>query len=494
MKIKLAYNTLTSLLMQLVTVICGLILPKLILTQYGSEVNGLCQSIAQFLGLISFMEMGIGQVIKSALYEPLVENDRQQISRVIASGSRYFKKIVYALIVYVIILILLYPSMVAASFDWTFTATLICAMCFSNFAQYCFGVVDGILLSANQRGYIQNITNIVTTVLNVILCTILIKLKVSIQLVKLVSSLVFLLRPIILRIYVKNKYFIDRKITYQQEPITQKWNGIAQHISAVVLERTDSVVLTLFSTLTYVSVYSVYYMVISGIVQIYTALTSGLPAIMGQLWTERDMKKLTVLFNGTETLLHGIVVFLFSCVMGLMLPFVQVYTNGIQSGEYMQPVFSLLLSVAYAVRCLRTPYNMIILAGGHFKQTQRCHIVAAVVNLLLSIAGVRKWGLIGIAFGTFAAMAYQTTWMAYYTSRYLLRRSFVYYIRHILVDVIIFTLVWYATQWIELTTVSYMGWFIMALQVAGLSFAITTLVTMACFGKDIKMMLQRTSG
>lgn len=491
MKKKLAYNTVTSLLMQLVTVICGFILPKLILTQYGSEVNGLCQSIAQFLGLISFLEMGIGQVIKSSLYQPLAENDQKRISQVIASGSRYFRKIAYALIAYVLILIMLYPSMVAASFDWSFTVTLMCAMCISNFAQYYFGVVDGILLSADQRGYIQNTINIVTAILNVLLCMLLIHLEASIQLVKLISSTVFLLRPVFLRIYVSSKYTVDRKITYQQEPIAQKWNGIAQHISAVVLEGTDNVVLTVFSTLTNVSIYSVYYMVIAGVVQLYTALTSGLPAIMGQLWAERDIKKLTTLFSRTETLLHGITVFLFSCVMGLILPFIQVYTDGIQNAEYIQPTFAMLLTFAYTVRCLRTPYNMIILAAGHFKQTQQCHIVAAVVNLLLSVVGVRRWDLPGIAFGTFVAMAYQTTWMAWYVSKHLLRRSFAYYTRHILADTVILVLVWFAIQWIKLSTVSYIGWFLMALQVAGIALVITVLVTIICFCKDIKNMLRK---
>ena len=491
MKRKLGYNTVFSLLMQLVTVICGFILPRLILTQYGSEVNGLCQSIAQFLGLISFLEMGIGQVIKSALYKPLVENDWKQISRVIASGTRYFQKIACALIVYVIILAMLYPTMVATAFDWTFAVTLIFAMCISNFAQYYFGVVDGILLSADQKGYIQNAINIVTAILNVLLCTVLIHLEASIQFVKLVSSTVFLLRPVALRIYVNKKYAVDRKITYRQEPITQKWNGTAQHISAVVLEGTDNVVLTVFSTLTDVSIYSVYYMVIAGVVQLYTALTSGLPAIMGQLWAERDINKLTVLFNTTETVLHGITVFMFSCVMGLILPFVQVYIDGIQNAEYIQPTFAMLLTFAYAVRCLRTPYNMIIYAAGHFKQTQRCHIVAASVNLSLSVVGVYIWGLPGIAFGTLVAMAYQTTWIAWYASKYLLRRSFAYYIRHILTDTVAVILVWFAIQWIKLPSVSYLGWVLMALQVAGIALVITVFVTVVCFGRDIKTSVVR---
>ena len=60
---KLLFNTGTALLSQLVTLISGFILPRLIIGQYGSEVNGLVSSITQFLAFFSMMEMGVGAVV-----------------------------------------------------------------------------------------------------------------------------------------------------------------------------------------------------------------------------------------------------------------------------------------------------------------------------------------------------------------------------------------------------------------------------------------------
>lgn len=37
---RLFYNTVSSLVFQLTTIICGFILPRLILSAFGSEVNG----------------------------------------------------------------------------------------------------------------------------------------------------------------------------------------------------------------------------------------------------------------------------------------------------------------------------------------------------------------------------------------------------------------------------------------------------------------------
>ena len=61
----------SSLLLQLVTIICGFIVPRLIISNYGSDVNGLVTSITQFLAYITLLEAGFGPVVKSLLYKPI---------------------------------------------------------------------------------------------------------------------------------------------------------------------------------------------------------------------------------------------------------------------------------------------------------------------------------------------------------------------------------------------------------------------------------------
>ena len=68
-------NTLASLANQVIVVICGFILPQLILNYYGSSVNGLIQSITQFIGLVGIFDAGMGVVIEACLYKPLAEGD-----------------------------------------------------------------------------------------------------------------------------------------------------------------------------------------------------------------------------------------------------------------------------------------------------------------------------------------------------------------------------------------------------------------------------------
>lgn len=485
MKKKLLLNTITSLALQLVTFLCGVILPRLVLGRYGSAVNGLVQSITQFLGIITFMELGMGQVIQSALYKPLLDQNMDEVSRILASGGKFFRRIAYVLAGYVVVLVCVYPLVTDTGHDWAYTAALIGAISISSFAQYYFGIIDRLLLNADQRGYIQYASQIVSLVLNTVACVILIHAGASIQVVKLTTSLIYLARPFFVRLYVRRHYRVNRRIHYTGEPIKQKWNGIAQHSSAVVLENTDTVVLTLMSTLENVSIYSVYHLIVYGVRSIYFSGALGIQSAMGKLWAKQDTAALKKAFGGVEALMHFAVVFLFGCTGVLILPFIQVYTSGVTDVNYIQPAFAMVITAAYGVQCLKSPYNILVMAAGHYKQTQRNHIVTAVVNLVISVAAVYAWGLVGVAVGTLVSMLYQTVWLAHYAAKHLMEESCLRFWGHLAVDILGVGLIWLATRWIRLGAATYLAWGIMALEVAAVAIAVVAVLALLLYRRKL---------
>ena len=72
---KALINSISSLLSQLVTIICGFVLPRLILSQFGSSYNGITSSITQFLNCVILLRAGVGGVTRAALYKPLADGD-----------------------------------------------------------------------------------------------------------------------------------------------------------------------------------------------------------------------------------------------------------------------------------------------------------------------------------------------------------------------------------------------------------------------------------
>lgn len=484
-KTRLAYNTFSSLLYQVSTVICGFILPRLILSVYGSNVNGLVNSISQFLGIISFLELGVGAVVQSSLYKPLAEHNEDQISKILKSANKFFRTIGTILLVYVILLVFFYPKFAKQSFDYSYTAILIVAISLSLFAQYYFGIVNRILLTADQRGYIQYNAQTVSVILNTLICFFLIRAEFSIQIVKLTTSVIYLLQPFVIYLYVRHHYNINRKISYTEEPIKQKWNGIAQHVAAVVIDGTDIVILTLFDSLSAVSIYSVYSLVVSGIKQLFQSTTNGVQSLMGELWAKGEEKKLKELFGWTEWLIHTGTVFLFGVTAIAIVPFVTVYTKGISDANYIQALFAALLVAAHAGHCLRLPYNILILAAGHYKQTQSNYIIATLLNIVISILTVNRFGLIGVAIGTLVAMCYQTIWMAIYDSRNLIKWPLKNFVKQVLVDILTIAIMVVSTINIKMNAISYGAWILYAFIVSIISIIIIILVNLVFYKSNL---------
>lgn len=460
----LFYNSVFPLIYQVVATICGFILPRLILGHFGTEVNGLVNSIIQFLGVISLLELGVGAVVQSSLYKPLAENDVINVSKVVTSADKFFRNLGYILLIYVIVMMVYYPILVKQNFDFFFTATLIFSISIRFFAQYFFGIVNRLILLADQKAYIQFIAQIMAIIANTVGCYILIKFDCSVQAVYGMTSIIFLLQPVAIHLYIKKKYALNRKIHYDVEPIKQKWNGIAQHIAAVILSNSDSIVLTAFSTLANVSIYSVYLLPISGVQLLILSMTAGIQALIGNLLAKQDLAKLNKVFAWTEWLIHSGTIFLFTLTATLIVPFVRVYTQGVNDADYVQPLFAVLLVLANAVRCLRIPYNIMILAAGHYKQTQHNYIIAAVMNIVISIIGVKQFGLIGVTLGTMAAMVYQTVWMAWYNSKNFIQWPMRNFFKQMAVNAVSAVSIFTVTGYFNMTGVSYLGWVVLAIK------------------------------
>jgi O-antigen/teichoic acid export membrane protein len=479
-KIRLAKNTISSFIGQISAIVSGFIIPRLILQAYGSDVNGLVNSIKQFLGIISFLDLGVGAVVQSSLYEPLAYHNNDLISKIYKSASKFFHTIGTILLIYVIFLVVFYPRFANQDFGYIYTALLIVAISISYFAQYYFGIVNELLLTADQHGYIQSIASTITIIINTIASYVLIFLGGSIQIVMFASSLAYLIRPFILNYYVKKHYVINKKIKYEIEPIQQKWSGIAQHVSAVVLDNTDIIVLTVMSTMANVSIYYVYHLVVNGLKTLFFSLTNGIQSLLGELLARKDYKELEKTFDWTEWIIHTVTTLCFGCTGILIVPFVRVYTNGINDANYIVPVFATCITLANAGHCLRLPYHIMIKAAGRYHETQNNFIIATTMNIVISVVMVHRFGLVGVAIGTMVAMIYQSVWMAFYNSNHIMKWPISNFFKHIAVDVATVVMGSLLTFRIPLIQVSYWAWIILAAEVfaiwTGIVIAINSLI------------------
>lgn len=481
---KLLLNTSTGLLKQIVTVICSFILPRYYLLHYGSAVNGLVSSIVNFLGFIALLDMGVGAVIQANLYKPLAEKNRDQISRIVKSSERFFRRLAYIFIAYIIVLCFIFPAIV--EFEAWYTISLILIISVSTLIQYLFGMTYQLLLNADQKSYVQLTLQIGTIVLNTIFAVVLMRMGASIHIVKLMTAIVYFLRPIGQMLYIQRHYNINKKIEVVGEPIKQKWNGFSQHFAAVVCQNIDVAVLTLFSNLQNVSIYTVYFNVINGVSQIIMTAATGLESLFGNMIANGEKERLLKTFSTVEWITHAGVTIAFTIAAITIVPFVSVYTKGITDTNYIAPLFGLLLVAAYGAQCLRVPYFRVIKAAGHFKETQNGAYISAGLNIIITIALVFKFGLIGAAIGTLVAMLYHTCYFVWYLHSNILVRSTKYFIRYLITDALIVVISYTLTKGFVASSESYAMWMVLALKVAGVVIAVSAIVNILAYRLQIK--------
>ncbi|MGO4940676.1 sugar isomerase [Fundicoccus sp. Sow4_D5] len=488
---QLKYNAFSSLTNQIVTVISSLILPRMILLYYGSSVNGLISSINQFLVIITFLELGVGIVVQSSLYTPLANNDFEKTSLILLSAQRYFKKIALILVGYVILLIFSFPIIINQNLSFIPTALLIISISISKFSQYYFGIVNELLLNADQKGHIHLIAEAITIILNLIISIILIVNGMTIQNVQLLSSIIFLIRPIYLNWYVHKNYDINHNIEIKEEPIKQKWHGMAYHLAWTIQNSSAIIVLSFFSSLNNVSIYSIYSMVVNGIKMILQSITNGLSSFYGNLLANNEIVLLKSYFSRIEWIIHSTVTFLFSMTLVLINQFVLIYTSGISDTNYYAPVFSIILVLSQAIYSLIVPYQNLILAAGHFKQTQISSYIEVAINLILSILLVSKFGLVGTSIGTLIAAIFRILYVNWYLSNNIIYRSPKLFFKQICVNTIIFVVILWVSSFLKIETLDYIQWFKNAVILGGISLVCTLIINMIFYRENTKEIINR---
>lgn len=473
-KKKLLINSTIGLLSQIITVSCGFIIPRFMITYYGSATNGLVSSVTHFLGFISFLEMGVGSVVRANLYKPLAERNEEQLSIIAKAASRFFRRIGIVFLVYICVLILIFPKYINSEFESLFSRSLILVISLSTLAQYFLGITYQLILDADQKVYVNQLLNVAVLILNTFFSVILMKHGGSIQVVKLCSSLVFIIRALLLCVFVTRHYGLKRNVKYKAEPLKQKWNGFSQHFASVINLNVDAAVLTLFSTLSNLSVYSIYYAVVNGINGMINATLIGFEAFFGSMIARNENTFLKESFSCIQVLIHGIVTIVFTITIIMIVPFVEVYTYGLTDTEYIVPFFGFILSMAYAVECIRIPYFLLIKAAGHFRETQLGIFISAIINIILSVVLVINYGLAGTAMGTLVSAAFSLLYCVFYLHRHIVYLELKSLIKMFFVDIaiLVVTAVICKKLSISMIQITYYGWIIMSLKVAVVTFLV----------------------
>lgn len=498
---KVIINLLGSTSTQIITIICGFIVPRIIIGTYGSDANGLIHSVTQFLGYITLLESGVVGVIRAALYKPLAEKNRNKISSILVATEGFFRKICFTFVIYAGALACVFPFMVDGDDGWLSTFLLVVIIAISTVSQYYFGITNQVLLQADQRRYITETLGALTLALNAVAVFACSQAGASLHVMKLLSSLVYSIRPIVLYIYVKKKYKIDRSAAPDKDALSQRWDGFGHHIAFYLHRNTDVAVLTIFSKISQsfsiaeVSVCAVYYSVVYGIEKLTNILHLSVEAAFGNMLAKKEDSLFRKSFKTYELLSLMLNNFFFTCTAVMIVPFVSVYTQGITDADYIRPTFAYILVLSEMFYCLRKPYNNVTLAAGHFRQTKKGAYLEAGLNIGLSVILVVPLGITGVAIATAVAMGIRTFEFARYLYKNLLQESLLSFFTKLLVNILSCAVTITISRFIlPVTMDSYLTLIIYAFIVAGLCGVSVILFNTIFYPKEVKAIFRTASG
>lgn len=421
---KAKLNVISTLCNQIVTTICGVMVPHILISAFGSEAYGISVSITQFLSYITLLESGIGGVARAELYGPLAKNNMCEVSSVYRAILNFFRYVAGAFLIYSIVIgLTFYDIANVTTFSRPYIFALVMVISLATLAKYMGGLANLTLIVADQKQYVNNAILIVTTIANTILIVLLVHLDAGLLWVKLGSSLIFVVRPILYAVYVKKHYRLT-KVRKTKTVLKQKWTGIGQHIAYFLHANTDIVLLTLFADVKLVAVYSVYSMVIKSVYAIAQSFSGGMEAAFGEMIANGQLEKLQSSYGRYKTLISCASGVLFSCTGILIIPFVQLYTKGVTDANYIQPLFALILLMSEAANCIVLPYSSLPIAANHLKQTRWGAYGEALINIAVSCLLIRWNPLVGVALGTLTATLFRGIFYMVYSGKNILHISY----------------------------------------------------------------------
>ena len=388
-----------STLCQVVVLVCGLILPPLLISQYGSEVNGLLNLVKQLMSYFGIVCLGLGVSAQVALYKPIADNDWKSINAILAAAKHFYNVsgLLFACLIFLSSAIV--PFVVDSSIPTLDIVLVILITGIGSISEYVIISKYKVFLSANQKQYINSRITAEGILLNTIVSVLLIKCNCSIIVIQLGSSIVYLLRLLYTIRYVKKNYPL---ISFSAEKpaldkMQNRWSAFSYQLSLMIITLSPMIIVSIVASLSDASVFSVYFMVFSSLAMIAGIFSFGLQAPFGDIIAKNETKTLKKAFSSFEFLYSLILSICFCCGMLLMTSFVGSYIHNDDGVDYTRPWFSFLMCISFFVTNYRIPFTTLIEAKGLFKINNKYNLWEAVAFIACSIPMVHYWGIIGIA-------------------------------------------------------------------------------------------------
>lgn len=489
-------NSASTALLQIITMLVGFFIPRVMIGVYGSEINGLISSIMQFIAYFNLVEAGISGAAVWALYKPLAEKNNKLISSIIVATKNFYNKAGYIFVSLTLGLALIYPAFIkvsSLSFIEVFLLVLILgvsgALEFFTLAKY------RALLTADQKTYIISLASVCAIILNAGIIFILSYLNFNIVVVRFAALLSVFLRSIILHLYVVKKYpYIDYNVNGDSSKLNKHWDAMFLQLLGVVQTGGPIIMATLLTDLKTVSIYTVFNLVIGGINSILSIFISGLAASFGDVIARKEKDVLLKAYDEFEISYYTLITVIYSVAFIMIMPFIKLYTYSIADINYELPVLGFLMVLNGLLYNIKTPQGMMVISAGWYKETKLQTTIQALILVIIGTICGYYYGLTGIVIGSILSNIYRDIDLAFFIPKYLLNVSPKRTFFRILLVIILSVLLYLPFTFNALGVENIFEWCLYAILVMIYAIIVTVLMMFAFNSKTFKQIFKRIMG
>lgn len=422
-KNKLLINSFIGFFSQLIILALGFVVPKIIINNYGSDTNGVTNTITQVFSYIALLESGIGTASQNALYPCYKNNDKDGISLIMSISKKYYRRISLYYAIIVIVMSLFIPILLKTDVDYITIFFYIFFEGLTSLVGFYFTSVWRVFLDSSGKTYFTNIMNLLTKILQYGIKICLALIGLNIMFIQVGYFFVSLITLLIYYLYMKKKYsWINYDVNTNGIKLENKNSYLMAEISATVFSSTDMIVLSIFVSTALSSVYSIYNLVFSAISGLITSIYQSTKYKLGQTYSA-DVEIYKQTHNIFISFILGLSILIMSVCLWLTIPFVKLYTSDVKDINYIYKLLPLLFSIVNIFTLYRLIPNYIAGIAGYAKKIGYFSLAEAISNIILSIIFVQFWGIYGTILATIITLPFKVVYLFFLTEKTILKRS-----------------------------------------------------------------------
>ncbi len=421
------HNVAASAGLQVLTMVSGIIVPRLMLVYYGSEINGLVSSIVQFISYFNIVEAGLGGAVIFSLYKPLADRNVAAISNIVTAAKTLYYRTGVLFSVLVLLLAIIYPLLVSVTdMGYAHTAILVAILGANGILDFFVMAKYTTLFTADQRLYVISLANSMQVVLTTLVVYVLACQQVDIAVLRGAVVILIFFKALAIKLYAGRYYaYVDynsRKPDFSA--LSKRWDVLYLQLLNAVQTATPVVLLTVLARdLKLVSVYVVYNMVITGVNGILGIFMNGLQAGFGEIIAKGERETLQRAYGEFEFMYYNLIGIAYTVTFLSIQPFIRLYTEGITDIDYNVPIFAALFVVNALLYSIKTPQGMITLAAGLYKEQRVQITIQGVIPLVLGFLLIPEYGVVGVLISMIASNVFRDVEIPYFVNKSLLPGS-----------------------------------------------------------------------